>query len=77
MTQAERDRVLDLRGLLAPTSTVIVTKALDAMKTGQTLRILTNDTGTGEAISALFLRYEDADVERNERDGLVELVIRT
>jgi len=70
------DRVLDVRGMLCPLSTIMVINTLKEMPAGSVLDVITNNTGTRDAIPMLCSKAGCSLISTGEEDGLFRFRIK-
>jgi TusA-related sulfurtransferase len=70
------DVVLDLNGLHCPMPVLKTKKALDFMRPGQIIEVISNDKGSKADISALCKRLGLELISTNEENGIFRFVIR-
>lgn len=68
MTTHEADVTVDTSGLLCPIPVVRARKALDAMQTGQILKLITTDPASVSDVKA-FARRSGDDLLEQRREG--------
>lgn len=70
------DHVVDTKGLNCPMPVLKVKKALDSLKTGEVLEVITTDPGAREDIPALIRRLKQELIATKEDRGIVYFYIR-
>ena len=69
------DVVLDVKGLHCPMPVIKTKKAIDGMRTGQVLEVISTDPGTKSDISVLLGRLGHELLQVNEEGGIAEFYI--
>lgn len=73
---AKPDIVLDLKGLHCPMPVLKTKRALDAMRRGQIIEVISNDKGSKSDISALCRRLGLELISSTEENGIFRITIR-
>ncbi len=76
MDENKPDVILDVKGLSCPMPVLRTKKAIDAMSSGQTLRIIATDPAAKSDIPALLNRLGHEIMSTGESDGTVSFLIR-
>jgi TusA-related sulfurtransferase len=70
------DVILDVKGLHCPMPVLKTKKALDLMKTGQVIEVISTDAGYKSDISALCKRLGLELISTTEENGIFRFIIR-
>ncbi|BCB95979.1 response regulator SirA [Dissulfurispira thermophila] len=70
------DIVLDLKGLYCPMHIMKTKKAIDLMRTGQIIEVISNDKGSKLDISALCRRLGLELISVKEENGIFRFTIK-
>ena len=70
------DRLLNLSGLLCPNPSLITSKKLEDMKSGEILEVVCSDKSVKVSIPALCQKGDYELVETREEKGLIHFIIR-
>ncbi len=70
------DKVLNVRGLLCPRPTLMVTYTLDKMNVGEILEVVSNDKCTLQSIPELCDTYRYTLLDSYEEKGLIYYVVQ-
>jgi tRNA 2-thiouridine synthesizing protein A len=68
--------VLDLKGLHCPMHIIKTKKAIDLMKAGQIIEVISNDKGSKSDISALCRRLGLELISTTEENGIFRFTIK-
>jgi len=71
-----RDRVVDVKGTCCPYPQLKTKVALDQMRPGEVLRVLTDDRATADNIRIAVEQLEDAVLGIEEKEGIFTIVIQ-
>ncbi len=75
-TKRKVDRVIDVSGLLGPQPSLLTQGALQDLKAGEILEVISNDKGVEQAVRALCCDGGCRLLEVREESGLFHFVIR-
>ncbi len=70
------DKTLDIQGVTNPTAWIMTKQTLDAMESGQVLRVVTDNRQTALCVMTLCERLGCGLPERSEDNGRLVLTIR-
>ncbi len=76
MTETTVDKVLDCKGLNCPMPVIKTKKAIDGIKEGQILEVISTDPGAKSDIPALLDRLGHELVETEETGNVINFFIK-